>query len=76
MSNCNNCMVDCREEMFSKVGTNCSAWVPPEKFNTPLIKHLMSDDKKANKCVEVLNAFGFIIKETPKYPGFKLEPKK
>ena len=74
-SDCNNCDIDCREEMYSKAHQKCSVFIKPKPLKTPMLRHLMSEDRKAGKCIEVLSAFGLIVKEENKYPWFTLRSK-
>ena len=70
-SNCNRCVIKgC--DSSSKKHTNCITFIDAAPMKVPLLIHLMSDDRKAQKAIEVLAAFDISIQERKEYPYFKL----
>jgi hypothetical protein len=45
----------------------------PDAFKTPMLLHLMSDNRKAEAAIKVLSNFKFVIVEKEHYPYFSLQ---
>lgn len=72
---CNECGVKgCKSYDSTSVSKGCRMFTYPAEFKTPLLVHLMDDDKATN-TMKVLEHFGFLIEEIGTYPYFKLNLK-
>lgn len=78
---CNKCAVsNCKNWHKDKHGNNicsendtskCRSFLPFDSFTLPLLEHLLTEEK-VQDTTDVLNSFGFKIRETGRYPFFKL----
>lgn len=52
--------------------SHCTSFLESEPFKIPLLTYLIFDEKKNKDLAKVLEMYNFQIKETNKYPFFKL----
>lgn len=70
---CNQCGVKgCQFYQNLKIARTCKIFQNLESFKTPLLLHLLGDDKKVESTTEVLEAFNIRVFETTRYPYFRL----
>jgi hypothetical protein len=72
---CNGCAIEqCTIINNVPLARKCIFFAPLPDFKTPLLVHLM-DDNKAINTTKVLAAVGFKIEEIGTYPYFRLYTK-
>jgi len=70
---CNICGVkSCNSYDNLKIARGCRMFAPLSRLNTPMLFHLMQEEKSVN-TTKVLQKFGIKITEISFYPYFKLE---
>jgi len=71
---CNKCETDCNLYK-TNYARKCKTHRFPQSFKTPMLVHLLQDERKVENTLSVLNTFDLNIIETKVYPYFKLNIK-
>ena len=70
-SNCNACVVKgCA--VSSKIHKGCVMFEEDTGFKTPLLTHLLMDERKTQSAFDILNLYKIRFTEKEDYPYFKL----
>jgi hypothetical protein len=70
---CNACAVkSCPEETYKNMKYSCLMFRPLDLMKTPLLKHLLMDDRKSKSTIELLKRANIRLEETSYYPNFRL----
>ena len=69
---CNECGVkSCNSYDNLRVALGCRMFAPLSRLNTPMLFHLMQEEKSVN-TTKVLDQFNVQIEEVGRYPYFRL----
>ena len=81
---CNECAVrNCSNWVTKKIGNvwenvplcdsqNCTSFLKLDEFKMSILLHLLSDFRKTNSLVRILNEYHLTIREKNDYPYFSL----
>ena len=73
-SDCNQCTRSCDRKTYDKVDHfQCPKYLPYKASGTPILRQLISDERKVQGLFDCLNLVGLTLVETTGRLGFRLE---
>ena len=73
LSDCNQCTRSCTPKTYDKVDHfQCKNYLPYSASGTPILRQLISDERKVQGLFDCLNLVGLTLVETSGRLGFRL----
>ena len=75
LTKCNVCEFPtrCKKVDWIQDSSECGSFIEPKSLTVSLLSLLMTDSRKIQDATDLLERFGFRVREIERYPFFRLE---